>query len=62
MAGTPSVTDAARAEGDEHEEPEERDRGRRAHAVGHGVDRAPARVAEGPEPGVGLQVVGEEAR
>ena len=56
----PAGDDAAGADGDEHEEPEERDRGRRAHAVGHRVDRDARRVTDGPEPGVGLQVLGEE--
>ena len=56
----PAGDDAAGADGDEHEESEERDRGRRAHAVGHGVDRDARRVTDGPEPGVGLQVLGEE--
>ena len=35
----------ARPEHHHHEEAEERDRGRGAHAVGHGVDRAARRVA-----------------
>ena len=58
--GSRRVMSATRPDHHQHEEPEERDRRRRAHAVGHGVDRAPRRVAERAQPGVGVQVVGEE--
>ena len=60
IAGTPWVSEVAGTDHHEHEEPEERDRGRRADAVGHRVDRAAGRVAEVAQPGVGVEVVGEE--
>ena len=60
IAGTPWVIRSREPSATSTRKPRNAIAAGRAHAVGHRVDRAARRVAEGAQPGVGVEVVGEE--